>query len=120
MAIEETHRSYDDLIQELEPEERFRVTLRDLCGLFVVIIDAKIYLLHQTAKEFLVQDNSLASDRVKSEIRCYGKGASKFRRPSTDNSIGMLLIVLLHLSIRMISIPLGTTNTLASPFMRHG
>jgi hypothetical protein len=61
MAIEETHRSYNDVMQELEPEERFRVTLRDLCGLFVVIVDAKIYLLHQTAREFLVPDNSSAS-----------------------------------------------------------
>lgn len=61
MAIEGTHRSYDDVMQELEPEERFRATLRDICGLFVVIIDAKIYLLHQTAKEFLVRDDSSAS-----------------------------------------------------------
>ncbi|EHA25939.1 hypothetical protein ASPNIDRAFT_130463, partial [Aspergillus niger ATCC 1015] len=38
---------------DLEPKERFRETLRDLCGLFVVVIDEKIYLLHQTAKEFL-------------------------------------------------------------------
>jgi NACHT domain len=61
MTIEETHKSYDDIVQELEPKERFRGTLRDLCGLFLVIKDAKIYLLHQTAKEFLVQDDSLAS-----------------------------------------------------------
>ncbi|KAI9862582.1 MAG: hypothetical protein M1813_004434, partial [Trichoglossum hirsutum] len=61
LAIEESHRSYDDVMQELEPEERFRVTLRELCGLFVVIIDAKIYLLHQTAKEFLVGNDSLVS-----------------------------------------------------------
>lgn len=58
MAIDESHRSYDDVIEELEPEERFRHTLRDLCGLFVVVIGSKIYLLHQTAKEFLVRDNS--------------------------------------------------------------
>jgi hypothetical protein len=61
MAIEETHKSYDDVKQELEPEERFQGTLRDLCGLFVVIIDTKIYLLHQTAKEFLVRDDPPAS-----------------------------------------------------------
>ncbi|KAL3248789.1 hypothetical protein ABHI18_011888 [Aspergillus niger] len=42
---------------DLEPKERFRETLRDLCGLFVVVIDEKVYLLHQTAKEFLVQSN---------------------------------------------------------------
>ncbi|KAF7509335.1 hypothetical protein GJ744_008058 [Endocarpon pusillum] len=61
MAIEETHRSYDDIMQEIEPEERFRGTLRDLCGLFVTIVDAKIYLLHQTSREFLIRDYSLAS-----------------------------------------------------------
>ncbi|ERF70494.1 hypothetical protein EPUS_07350 [Endocarpon pusillum Z07020] len=68
MAIEETHGSYDDVMQEIEPEERFRGTLRDLCGLFVVIVDAKIYLLHQTAKEFLVRDDSLASLKSPSRL----------------------------------------------------
>ena len=53
LAIQENHRSYDDL--ELEPEDRFRITVRELCGLFVTVVDSKIYLLHQTAKEFLVQ-----------------------------------------------------------------
>ncbi|KAH0551420.1 hypothetical protein GP486_007365 [Trichoglossum hirsutum] len=61
LAIQEHHRSYDDVMEELEPEERFRHTVRDLCGLFVVIIDSKIYLLHQTAKEFLVQTQSSGS-----------------------------------------------------------
>ncbi|OCK88373.1 uncharacterized protein K441DRAFT_589048, partial [Cenococcum geophilum 1.58] len=55
LAIKENHRTYDDLEVELEPEVRFRATVRELCGLFVTIIDSKIYLLHQTAKEFLVQ-----------------------------------------------------------------
>jgi hypothetical protein len=55
MVIEKTHRSYDDLIQKLEAEERFRVTLRDLCGLFVVIIDAKIYLLQNRNLELEVK-----------------------------------------------------------------
>jgi ankyrin repeat domain-containing protein 50 len=55
LAIEEHHKSNDDIQQEMEPEVRFRSTLRDLCGLFVVIVDGKVYLLHQTAKEFLVR-----------------------------------------------------------------
>ena len=59
LALRENHRSYGDL--DLRSEERFRENVRDLCGLFVTIIDLKIYLLHQTAKEFLVQ-NSLAND----------------------------------------------------------
>ena len=60
LALRENHRSYGDL--DLRSEERFRENVRDLCGLFVTIIDLKIYLLHQTAKEFLVQ-NTLANDR---------------------------------------------------------
>ncbi|KAJ5691582.1 hypothetical protein N7488_012317 [Penicillium malachiteum] len=38
----------------LEPEKRFATTVRSLCGLFMTNVDSKIYLLHQTAKEFLV------------------------------------------------------------------
>src|ERR1700744_3366770 len=59
LALKENRRSYGDL--DLRSEERFRENVRDLCGLFVTIIDLKIYLLHQTAKEFLVQ-NTPAND----------------------------------------------------------
>ena len=55
MTLRESHRSYKDV--DLRSEERFREHVRDLCGLFVTIIASKIYLLHQTAKEFLVQDD---------------------------------------------------------------
>jgi len=51
-ALYDGHRSYDDL--GLGPEERFRRDVRQICGLFVTIIGSKIYLLHQTAREFLV------------------------------------------------------------------
>ncbi|RYP50073.1 hypothetical protein DL768_004359 [Monosporascus sp. mg162] len=53
LAMREDYRSFGDI--QLEPEGHFRRTVRDLCGLFVAITDGKIYLLHQTAKEFLVQ-----------------------------------------------------------------
>ncbi|KAN0067464.1 hypothetical protein V8E54_014333 [Elaphomyces granulatus] len=59
LALRENHRSYGDF--DFRSEERFRENVRDLCGLFVTIIDLKICLLHQTAKEFLVQNN-LAND----------------------------------------------------------
>ena len=55
LSIRENHQSYGDI--DLKPEGRLRETIRDICGLFVTIIDSKIYLLHQTAKEFLVQDD---------------------------------------------------------------
>ncbi|KAN0076427.1 ankyrin repeat-containing domain protein [Elaphomyces granulatus] len=53
LTIRGNHRSYRDV--DLKSEDRFRETIRDICGLFVTIIGSKIYLLHQTAKEFLVQ-----------------------------------------------------------------
>ncbi|KAK1249819.1 hypothetical protein MKX08_009822 [Trichoderma sp. CBMAI-0020] len=56
LALEKNHRSNNDI--KLKPEERFRQELRDICGFFITIIDSKIYLLHQTAKEFLLQNNS--------------------------------------------------------------
>ncbi|RSL93297.1 hypothetical protein CEP52_013342 [Fusarium oligoseptatum] len=51
------HRSYDDL--DLRPEEGVNTYLREMCGLFVTIIDSRIYLLHETAKEFLVRDETM-------------------------------------------------------------
>lgn len=52
LSIREGHKSYPDV--KVEPEKRFRRTVRELCGLFVTVSDSKIYLLHQTAREFLV------------------------------------------------------------------
>ena len=52
LAIEDHHKSYEDL--DLESESRFEHTLRNICGLFVSVVDQRVYLLHQTAKEFLV------------------------------------------------------------------
>lgn len=51
--------SYDDL--DLEAEEEFRERVRNICGLFVTIADSKIYLIHQTAKEFLVSENIVST-----------------------------------------------------------
>jgi ankyrin repeat protein len=53
LAVGPTDRRYKDL--DLESETRFPAVVRNICGLFVTIIDSKIYLLHQTAKEFLVK-----------------------------------------------------------------
>ena len=44
-----------DLEDYVEPPERFRDSIRDLCGLFVTIQDNRVYFLHQTAREFLSQ-----------------------------------------------------------------
>jgi ankyrin repeat protein len=56
------------------PMNRIRAYLRDLCGLFVTTVDDKVYLLHQTAREFLIRNSTLnasetltASNRIKSQ-----------------------------------------------------
>lgn len=61
MALKREGQSHNDIREEMEPVERFTTTLRDLCGLILVVVNNKVYLLHQTVKEFLVQ-NSLQSD----------------------------------------------------------
>ncbi len=52
MTVEESSISYEDL--NLVEEEHYQVIVRNLCGLFVSVIDSKIYLVHQTAREFLI------------------------------------------------------------------
>ncbi|KAK1236987.1 hypothetical protein MKX08_007935 [Trichoderma sp. CBMAI-0020] len=47
--------SYDDL--GLVPDDRFHQTLRNICGLCVVVVDSRVFLLHQTVKEFLVKED---------------------------------------------------------------
>ncbi|KAI1015958.1 hypothetical protein LB504_009200 [Fusarium proliferatum] len=51
LELQPHHQSIDDI--ELEPEDRFRDRIRDICGL-VTVNDSRIFLLHQTVKEFLL------------------------------------------------------------------
>lgn len=51
LCIKEHHRSSADLDKALEPD--IAATIKGLCGLFVRVIDNRVYLVHQTAKEFL-------------------------------------------------------------------
>lgn len=46
---------------DLEEEDDFRARLRDWCGLFISIHNNKVYLLHQTAREFLLADSHLGT-----------------------------------------------------------
>jgi hypothetical protein len=60
----ETHALKNLEFQEID---QLQTTLRDVCGLFITIVNEKVYLLHQTAKEFLIaqeDSNKLASDPI--------------------------------------------------------
>ncbi|KAE8316506.1 ankyrin repeat-containing domain protein [Aspergillus transmontanensis] len=55
LTLSEKDQSYQDL--ELRSDDRIRENIRDLCGLFITVVEGKIYLLHQTAREFLIEKN---------------------------------------------------------------
>ena len=52
LAIEDHHRSYYDL--DLNNDARFEVSLRHISGLFVSVVSHRVYLIHHTAREFLM------------------------------------------------------------------
>jgi hypothetical protein len=56
MEVDEKTQSIDDL--DLEQEQDFKSRLRSWCGLFVSIHHGKIYFLHQTAREFILAEQS--------------------------------------------------------------
>ncbi|KAJ9646983.1 hypothetical protein H2199_001969 [Coniosporium tulheliwenetii] len=55
LAIDSRHQSESDLEDDMEP--CVSDTIRGLCGLFVRVIDERVYLIHQTAREFLVSSS---------------------------------------------------------------
>jgi ankyrin repeat protein len=59
LTVDLHHKSYKDLANDLDAEERFQHTVRDACGLFVTIMDQKVFLIHQTAREFLVGNSTV-------------------------------------------------------------
>src|SRR5262249_26533700 len=46
------------IADEIVPVDELEIHLRNLCGLFVTVVDNKVYLLHQTAREFLFQNTT--------------------------------------------------------------
>jgi hypothetical protein len=54
LAISANSNSYKDLDREGDDRRRKKY-IRDSCGLFVGIVDSHVFLIHQTAREFLLQ-----------------------------------------------------------------
>ncbi|KZZ99028.1 Ankyrin repeat protein [Moelleriella libera RCEF 2490] len=67
LVLEERHKSFQEL--GVRPEERSKRHIRNLCGFFVNIMDdSKIYLIHQTAREFLVSKDDTDTLKVPESI----------------------------------------------------
>ncbi|KAF3231965.1 hypothetical protein TWF191_003940 [Orbilia oligospora] len=64
LASGDNYHSYKELEMIMgQSEQRIRDYIRDLCGLFVVVIESAVYLIHQTAKEFLVSNDRSGADQ---------------------------------------------------------
>ena len=64
MALAIATRSEDCRSQkalELWPLQNFTTTIKNICGLFVSVHDGKLFLIHQTAREFLIKRPGSAS-----------------------------------------------------------
>lgn len=60
VALEVEESDCDDELDTLGEEKR-KDWIRETCGLFVTFYDSRIYLIHQTAKEFLVKTQAPVS-----------------------------------------------------------
>jgi ankyrin repeat domain-containing protein 50 len=49
-------------IDRQDTDELLKTQIRTLCGLFLSIVDSQIYLIHQTAKEFLISTPEIVAE----------------------------------------------------------
>ena len=66
LALQGRCSSYDAL--DRPSDQEFKSSVKQICGLFVSIVDQKVYLLHQTAREFLICQSELASQGWKHSV----------------------------------------------------
>ena len=59
---------------ELDSQDAFILKVRNLCGLFINIVDSKVYLIHLTAREFLIR-----ADRIHQHSIPAGAEASTWK-----------------------------------------
>ncbi|KAJ5416626.1 uncharacterized protein N7487_000176 [Penicillium crustosum] len=55
LASDFEYRSYDEI--GIERSDAFEMRIKNACGLMVTIDDGSVFLIHQTAKEFLIEDD---------------------------------------------------------------
>jgi hypothetical protein len=82
--IKKGHRSVKDLG---DLPDSFDKSVKNWCGLFVRVIDSKIYLVHQTAREFLIKESSL------------GQGNWQYTICSDDSNLLLADICISYLSL---------------------
>lgn len=76
LHLRETDRSIEDLKSRLEPAMGRKI--KGLCGPFIRVIDSRVHLVHQTAKEFLVKPYNNATPLKNSWKHCLEPAKSNF------------------------------------------
>ncbi len=74
----------------LVPPQSFGNVVRNLCGLFISIQHKRIYLIHQTAKEFLIHENAI-------EPVSSGNGSWKHSLEPTESNLVLAEICIRYL-----------------------
>ncbi|KAJ5627149.1 hypothetical protein N7528_004576 [Penicillium herquei] len=93
-AVKRADQTRDEIIEDTEPVERFKTTVRDLCGLLLCISDNKVYLLHQTLKTFLVpKEASQDEPPISNGTPTWEKS---FPRQKSNSVLGEICIWLIH------------------------
>ncbi|KAE8407121.1 ankyrin repeat-containing domain protein [Aspergillus pseudonomiae] len=54
VALSLKGKEFSPMDVHLVPEREFRIRVRNLCSLFVTVVDSKVYLIHHTARDFLM------------------------------------------------------------------
>lgn len=67
LSIRETDTKYADLDGRLISQQAFCDVIKGICGLFITVFETKIYLIHQTAKEFLTSPKKDITQKKKSQ-----------------------------------------------------
>lgn len=66
---EESHRTFAELEKDVLSTASVKAASRGACGLFVIIIDDCIFLIHQTAREFLIRSSDTCTSIDKAARR---------------------------------------------------
>lgn len=66
LHIDSSNAGYNSLKRQCEPSPGMEIFIKSLCGPFVRISSSHVYLVHQTAKEFLVQQQQRSEGIISS------------------------------------------------------
>lgn len=96
MVMKEDIMLYADLDPYLWRSDSIEDIIKNLCGLFVTVVGGKVYLIHQTAREFLLGEDG-ASATPSSDIGSAEPWRKSFFAPQAHLVMARICIQYLHM-----------------------